>query len=114
MGYYSTIDIGVELKNQKGFWEAVEQKKKSEPNSELVMFFLKNLIRNDYGQIYFKEYTSKFYGEQFIKFIKPFVTSGEVKFTGEDGMQWGYYFDGEGRVFNLVFITKQGEELFED
>ncbi len=49
----------------------------------------------------------KFYGEKnFIKYLTDKVTEGDLLFTGEDGFQYGYRFDGKGKYRKLSLHWK--------
>ena len=36
-------------------------------------------------------------------FLRPFVNKGTLRFVGDDGERWGYFFDGKGSVFPIVY-----------
>lgn len=55
--------------------------------------------------ITYEETTAKWYGDkELVWLLAPLVECGELKFYGEDGVTWGFRFDGKGNVYELQQI----------
>lgn len=115
MGYYSQMEINIKIKSEliEKFKKKIEEIKnrKEKEKKEWEYRFIDDLEVVD-GYFDYPDYYCKWYeDENFVKFIKDFVEEGRIRFTGEDGEKWGYYFDGKGKVFNLVYKEEIGSEL---
>lgn len=113
MGYYSTMEMGLEIKESmvEDFLEEVEKRKKED--CDLSNFFLADLSLDEDRGISFPEYFGKWYGdEEFAKFVAKYVEEGRLTFTGEDGEKWGYFFDGRGNVKLIEYIEKVLDKYF--
>lgn len=71
------------------------------PTGDYVFWHIGDMVVEDNGYFYFED-ECKFYGsDDFINYLAPLVTEGDLLFRGEDGEQWGYRFDGKGKVKGL-------------
>ncbi len=112
MGYHSQMDINLHIKPSliKKFIALV--KRKREEKSELARYYLEDLLIEE-GQIRFIEYYNKWYGDgEFARFLAPYVQEGSLVFRGEDGINWGYWFDGKGNVQIIEFIERPTNQYF--
>lgn len=124
MGYNSELQIETTIKKSK--IEEFRTLLKNKLNNHNVVnrlsgdsfhgywmdYFLQDLEITDDGELEYPEYDTKWYdSEKFALFIKEYVEAGYIKFIGEDGERWGYYFDGEGKLFNLVYTEEIGKEI---
>ena len=116
MGYYSIMDIYLKIKA-----ESIEKFKKISEQDDiksidtkrhvLKRFFESITIQND-GGIYIEEASQKWYdSDHLAEFLSPYVSKGKIEFTGEDGEKWGYDFDGNGGVYNLIYSSKRGIKI---
>jgi len=117
MGYYFTMmgDLKIKKEKIKEFKEKLKEIKKKADKEEFYFvnyFFGDDFSIDEGGWLNWEEYYGKWYGdEEFVKFIKDFVEETRIYFVGEDGQQWGYYFDGKGRVFMIGFKEEIVKEL---
>ena len=107
MGYYTTMEISVEIKKEKinEFRSLIESKRNDD--TELSQNFLQDIKVNEDGSLEFEECYGRHYGDKdFVKLLAPFVEEGYVEFFGDDGARWGYHFCGDGRVKHIVYESK--------
>ena len=121
MGYYSTMENSIKIKNEKiaelrklrGELIINPSKLNAGHLTQYIQFDLEQMIIEDDGMIYWDELYGKWYADKILaEILAPFVESGDIVYQGEDGERWGYHFDGTGRVFNLIFVKKVGSEIF--
>jgi hypothetical protein len=118
MGYNS--EIIPELRVNPALFEEFKHavKKRTEAparkrDDDLVDCFFGDMEIGHEGRLEWDEIYGKHYGdEEFAQFIAPFVEQGYLRFLGEDGERWGYWFDGNGGVKRLRYVEEIENEYF--
>ena len=111
MGYNSEISHELTIKPilLEEFKQAVKERIEMfmEKDDNIVDYFLGELTIGHDGKLEWDEIYAKHYGdEEFAQFIAQFVEQGYLRFVGEDGERWGYWFDGNGGVKRLRYVEE--------
>lgn len=108
MGYYSTIDPQVKVKPEHigrvtKITESANMKAKADISDYLIWHLSEMMVLSN-GNIDFFEYYQKWYDdEKLARLLAPFVKKGIIEFVGDDGDRWGYWFDGKGGLYELIY-----------
>lgn len=121
MSYYSNVslDFRIRLERLTEFTSQLEQlvkamqKEQNEDNIDnWIAYNLAGLSVNNNGELDYEDYHSKHYDtDKFAWWLKDYSTKGRMKYMGEDDDQWGYEFNGKGKVYYLEFVERRGEEF---
>lgn len=100
MGYLTDLSINVIIKENRisEFKEEIKRQNNRNYNINDWFNYYDDISVNDSGEIEFADYYRKVYqGEEFAKWLAPFVEKGEINCNGEEsGDVWRISFDGNG------------------
>jgi hypothetical protein len=107
MGYYSELRQDLVIKEAlipKLRKEIEKRKEIMEKNNEYIVWHIGTMEVDNDGALEWEDTNCKWYeSEKLAVFLAKYVNEGKMVFIGEDGERWGFWFDGEGHAYWLVF-----------
>jgi len=113
MSYYSEVHSALQVREERfqEFLSALEQLT-AKRNEVWVLHNLVSLLVSSDGTLRYDDlYGRHADTHKFAWWLKDFVKPGRLVYTSEEQERWGYEFDGQGRVFELLFVEQRGTEL---
>lgn len=98
------VDIDFRIKGALvgEFLTAVKAMRQQRNNS--AWLFLDRLRLDDRLIVYDDDSAAWGDDREFALFLARYAEEGFLRFVGEDGKRWGYYFDGAGDVYPLTYL----------
>jgi hypothetical protein len=106
MGYYCTAEIDFQIKwNMVDVFLAKVNLLRNEGDNPAHLFF--ELLHLEDRWITFADHCAEWSNtEAFARFLAHYAECGYLRFYGEDNERWGYYFDGDGKVYALEYLER--------